>query len=107
MHDGTTTGKLADLLTQPHGGALASATGAIAFGEGFVAVQAPKAPFVEHQLDPMASQRHIAFAPGTSIVLFHAGDPTMRTTRSLRDSHHFDANRSIGLHLLLEDAQSF
>jgi hypothetical protein len=106
MHNGTTARLLANLLAPSHRRPFASATGAIAFSEGFMATQAPEPSFVEHQLDPMAAQRHIAFDPGTHIVLLHAGDPTMGTRSSLIGSSHFDSKRSIGLHLLLEDTQS-
>ena len=106
MHEGTAAGQLPNLLAQADRRALASATGAIAFGEGFVATQAPEASFVEHQLDPMVSQRHIAFDPFAHIMLFDTHAAAMRTTRSLIGSHHFDPDPSISLHLLLEDAQS-
>src|SRR5947208_5430277 len=107
MHNGTATRLLTNLLAQSHCRPLPSATHAIAFSEGFVAAQAPEPPFVEHQLDPMSSQWHITFDPGAHIVLFDAHCPTMRTQSSLIGSNHFDPDPSIGLHLLLEDAQSF
>src|SRR5260370_12178568 len=106
MHERTTTRRLPNLLTQSDRRPLASATRAIAFGEGFVAAQAPEASFVEHQLDPMSSQRHIAFDPRAHIVLFDAHRPTIPTLLSLIGSNHFDLDPSIGLHLLCEDAQS-
>jgi hypothetical protein len=69
-------------------------------------VQAPEAPFVEHELDAMAPQWDIAFDPGAHIMLFDAHRPTMGTGSSLIGSHHFHANPSVGLYLLSEDAQS-
>ena len=107
MHEGTRACLLANLLAQSQRRPLASATCAIAFSEGFVATDAPESAFVEHQLDAMSPQRHIAFDAGAHVMLFDADRPTMRTCGSLRGSHHFNANPSIWLHLLLEDAQSF
>jgi hypothetical protein len=107
MHERTAAGLLPNLLTQAHGRPLASATGAIAFGEGFVAVDAPEASFVQHQFDLMSPQGHIAFAPWAHIMLFDAHRPTMRTRSTLIRSYHFDSDLSVGLHLLLEDAQIF
>src|SRR5260221_11800019 len=90
MHERTTTSRLPNLLTQSDRRPLASATRAIAFGEGSMAAQAPEASFVEHQLDPMSSQRHIAFDPGAHIMLFDAHPPTMGARSSLIGSNHFD-----------------
>jgi len=72
LHDGMRARLLADLLLQPQRRPSTSATGGIAFGEGFVAVQAPEAPFVEHEFNAMASQRHISFDPEAHIMLFDA-----------------------------------
>jgi len=107
MHNGTTASLLPNLLAQSHRRAFASATGTIAFGEGFVAAQAPKPSFVQDQFDAMSPQWHIAFDPLAYIMLFDADAATMGTTRSLIGSDHFDSDPSIGLHLLFEDAQSF
>jgi hypothetical protein len=104
MHDGTATSLLANLLAQSDCRPLASATRAIAFSKGFVASDTPEPSFVQHQLDPMSPQRHIAFDPLAYIMLFDADRTTMRALSSLSGSNHFDANPSIWLHLLFEDA---
>jgi hypothetical protein len=106
MHDGTAASLLTNLLAQSDRRPLASATRLIAFGKGFVAAHAPEPSFVQHQLDPMSPQRHIAFDPFAHIVLFDAHRTTMRTRGSLIGCDHFNPNPSVGLHLLLEDAQA-
>src|SRR5258708_39880281 len=106
MGDRTRAGLLSNFLTQPHRCPLPSATGSLAFGESFVTAQAPESSFVQHQFDAMPPYRHLAFASLAHIVLFDADATTMRATRPLIGSDHFDPDPSVGLHLLLEDAQS-
>jgi hypothetical protein len=106
MRDGTGAGLLADLLAQSYRRALASATGAITFGAGFVAADAPEPSFVEHHFNAMPPQRHIAFASLAHIVLLDADHPTMGTGCPLIGSNHLNTDLSIGLHLLLEHPSS-
>lgn len=106
MRDGAGTRLLADLVAQSHGGSPPSATRTIAFGEGFAAAQAPEAPFVQHQLDHMPAQRHIAFAAWTHVMLFDAHRCTMRALLSLLRGDHLDPQLAIHLPLLLENTQA-
>jgi hypothetical protein len=106
MGDGTATGLLNDLLAQSYGGAFASPTSGITFGERFVAVQTPEAPFIEHQLDQMAAQGHIAFATGTHIMLFDTHRPTVWAALSCFGGDHLDAELSIRLPFLPHQTQA-
>ncbi len=105
MGDGTTDGLLPNRFAQAHSGPFASAADTIAFREGFVAPEAPEAPFMQHQLDWMATQGYIAFATLAHIMLLDTDALTMGATRSVSGCDHFHPNAAIGLHDLVENAQ--
>src|SRR6266568_4929103 len=106
MRDGASPRLLADLFAQAHRCSLASATCTVAFGERFAASHAPEAPFVQHQLDHMPAQRHIAFAARTHIMLFDAHRSTMRALLPFLRGDHLDPELPIRLHLLPADTQT-
>jgi len=98
---------LANGLSESHRCPLAFPTGTIHFREGFVAPYAPKPAFVQHQFDPMFQERHVTFPSFASIMLFDTDCLAVWAIGSVIGPNHFHLNRSIWLHLLLENAQSF
>jgi hypothetical protein len=105
MGEGTSSGLLANGFAQAHRGSPPFAPGAIAFGKSLATPEAPEATFVQHQFDPMASQRHIPFASQAHIVLFDTDGLAMRTLGPIGGGDHFDSHGAIPLDFLLENAQ--
>src|SRR3989442_7292584 len=98
MGDGPTTGLLANLLTQPEGGASIPATGTIWLGETAPTAKAFEAPFMQHQHDAVPTQGDIPFASQTGVMHFGTDTLTIRATGSLTVTDHIDINAAIRLY---------
>lgn len=105
LRHGLREGLLSNGLAQARGGSPATATRRVRFGKGPLALMAAKAAFEDDQFHLILPQADISLRPPTAIVDVGAALLTMRTGGIVPFDYHFDAQASIFLLFLPQQAK--
>lgn len=96
---------LSDGFTQAYGGSPARTTGAIGFCKGSGTLAAAKATLEDDQFDRILPQADISLHALAAIMDLIAEVLTVRTWRAVRSCHHFQAQASIFVLFLRQQAK--